>query len=120
MPWGEGPGRLPPLRPVDGPALVRLVIANRVHHVTAADEVGDGAAQEAWHDFADLMRDVTDVAADLDAADLEALGLQLDLAITELQHVGARVIAGAAGTILYVAVLPKGYRRDARLVFAAS
>jgi hypothetical protein len=61
-----------------------------------------------------------DRAADLDAADREALGLQLDLVIRVLRHVTARVIAGAAGTILYVAVLPKGCRRDARLVFAAS
>jgi hypothetical protein len=114
MPWGEGPGWLPPLRPVDGAALVRLVTGTQLHQVTAADEVGEGEAQEAWHDFADLMRDVADSAADLDAADQDALSRQVDGAIAGLRHAGARVIAGAAGAILYVAVVPKGYRRDAR------
>jgi hypothetical protein len=120
MPWGEGPRWLPPLRLVDGPTLVRLVTATQVHQVTAADEVGEGEAQDAWHDFADLMRDTADSAADLDAADQGELGRQINGAIAELRHAGARVIAGAAGAILYVAVLPKGRRRDARMLFAAS
>jgi DNA end-binding protein Ku len=120
MPWGEGPGPLPPLRPVNGQTLVRLVIQTQVHHVTAADEVGEGEAHDAWHDFADLMRDVADSVADLDAADRGALGRQVDAAIAELHQAGARVIGGVAGAILYVAVLPKGYRRNARVLFAAS
>jgi hypothetical protein len=120
MPWGEGPGRLPPLQPVDGTTLARLVAGTQVHQVTAADEVGEGEAQQAWHDFADLMRGVADSAADLDAADQDALSRQVDGAISELRATGARVVAGTAGAILYVAVLPKGYRRDARVLFATS
>jgi hypothetical protein len=79
---------------VDGHALVRLVAKTQLHHVTAADEVGEGEAQDAWHDFADLMRDVTDSATDLDAADRDALGRQVDDAVAELRHAGARVIGG--------------------------
>lgn len=120
MPWGEGLGRLPPLRPVDGATLVRLVAETQVHHVVAADEIGAGEAQEAWHDFADLMRDVADSAADLDVEDRNALAMQVDASLADLRQAGARVIAGAAGAILYVAVMPKGPRRDTRVLFAGS
>jgi hypothetical protein len=120
MPLGEGVGRLPPLRPVDWPTLVRLVTETRVHHVVAAGEIGTGKAQEAWHDFADVMRDVADSAADLDAEDRRALAMQVDASLAGLHQAGGRVIAGAAGAILYVAILPKGYRRDTRVLFAVA
>ncbi|MFL5333772.1 MAG: hypothetical protein ACJ8H8_11465 [Geminicoccaceae bacterium] len=120
MPWGEGPGRLPPLRAVDGTTLLRLVAETRVHHVTAADAVEEGPARETWHDFADLMRDLGDSLEDLDEADRAPLAEQLDLLIAALRRHGVRVVAAAAGPILYVAVLPRGYRRDASLLFAAS
>jgi hypothetical protein len=120
VPWGDGPGRLPPLRAVDGATLLRLVVQTRVHEVTAADETGEGEAREAWHDLADLMRDLGDSAADLAEADRVPLAGQLDLLMAELRRHGFRVVAGAAGTILYVAVLPRGYRQDVRALFAAS
>jgi hypothetical protein len=91
-----------------------------VHQVAAADEVGEGVTQEAWHDFADLMRDVADSVADLDLADRDTLGQQVDGAIGALRNAGARVVAGAAGAILFVAVLPRGYRRDTRMLFAVA
>jgi hypothetical protein len=120
VPWGDGPGRLPPLRAVDGATLLRLVVQTRVHEITAANEAGEGEAKETWHDFADLMRDLGDSAADLAEADRVPLAAQLDLLIAELRRHGLRVVAGAAGTILYVAVLPRGYRQDVRALFAAS
>ena len=45
---------------------------------------------------------------------------QLDLLIAEIRRHGFRVVAGVAGTVLYVAVLPRGYRQDVRALFAAS
>jgi proline dehydrogenase len=121
MPWGKGPGELPPLRVVNGTTLVQLARTARVHHLVGADELTeDEATREAWHDFADLMRDVADSAAELGQEDLTALAGQVDSLIAALRGVGARVVAGAAGIILYVAVLPRGYRRDARLLFARS
>ena len=112
-------GRLPPLRVVDGPTLLRLVVQTRVHEIMAPDEANGGEVREAWHDFADLMRDLGDSAADLAEADRVPLAGQLDLLIAELRRHGFRVVAGAAGTILYVAVLPRGYRQDVRALFAA-
>jgi hypothetical protein len=105
---------------VDGPTLLRLVVQTQVHEVTAADEADEGETRKAWHDFADLMRDLGDSAADLAEADRVPLAGQLDRLITELRRHGFRVVAGAAGTILYVAVLPHGYRQDVRALFAAS
>ena len=119
MPWGEGPGRLPLLRAVDGPTLLQLVVQTRVHEITVADEAGKGESREAWHDFADLMRDLGDSAAVLAEVDRVPLAGQLDLLIAELRRHGFRVVAGIAGTVLYVAVLPRGYRRDVRALFAA-
>ena len=86
MPWGDGPGRLPPLRAVDGPTLLRLVMQTQVHEVTTADEAGEGEAREPWHDFADLMRDLGDSAADLAEADRVLLAAELDLLIAELRR----------------------------------
>jgi phosphoserine phosphatase len=120
VPWGDGPGRLPLLRVVDGPTLLRLVVQTRVHEITAADETGESDVREAWHDFADLMRDLSDSAADLAEADRVPLAAQLDLLIAELRRHGFRVVAGASGAIFYVAVLPRGYRQDVRRLFAAS
>jgi hypothetical protein len=42
------------------------------------------------------------------------------MAIAALEASGARVIAGAAGGILYVAVLGQGRKRDPRFLFAAA
>jgi hypothetical protein len=120
MPWGDGPGRLPLLRLVDGVTLLSLVVQTRVHEITAADEANEGEVREIWHDFADLMRDLGDSAADLAEADRVPLAEQLDVLIAELQRHGFGVVAGAAATILYVAVLPRGYRQDVRALFAAS
>jgi hypothetical protein len=120
VPWGDGPGRLPLLRVVDATTLLRLVVQTQVHEVTAADEAAEGEVREAWHDFADLMRDLRDSAADLAEADRVPLAEQLDLLMAELRRHGFRVVGGTAGTILYVAVLPHGYRRDVRALFAAS
>jgi hypothetical protein len=93
----------------------------RVHHLVGADELGEeDAMREAWHDFADLMRDVTDSAGDLGPADLTALAEQLDGLINSLRKFGVKVIAAAAGPSLYVAILPTGYRRDVRLLFAGT
>jgi hypothetical protein len=93
----------------------------RVHHLVGADELGEeDAMREAWHDFADLMRDVTDSAAELEPADLTALAGQLDGLIISLRDSGAKVVAAAAGPILYVVVLPNGYRRDVRLLVAGT
>jgi hypothetical protein len=120
VPWGDGPGRLPLLRVVDGATLLRLVVQTQVHEVTAADKADEGEVREAWHDFADIMRDLGDSAADLAEADRVPLAEQLDLLIAELRRHDFRVVACAAGTILYVAVLPRGYRQDVRALFAAS
>jgi hypothetical protein len=105
---------------VDGPTLLRLVVQTRVHEITAADKAGEGEVQEAWHDFADFMRDLGDSAADLAEVDRVPLAAQFDQLIAELRRHGFRAVAGAAGTILYVAMLPSGYRQDVRALFAAS
>ena len=120
MPWGEGPGELPPLREVNGLALVHMAAEARVHHLVGADELEVGQARDCWHQFADLMRDAADSAADLDVADRATLARSVDAAIADLKAVRARVLAGSAGQILYVAVLPRGCRRDPRLLFARS
>jgi len=88
--------------------------------VTSAAEAGEGEAKETWHDFADLMRDLGDSAADLAEAERVPLAAQLDRLIAELRRHGFRVVAGAADTILYVAVLPREYWQDVRALFAAS
>jgi hypothetical protein len=116
MPWGEGPGWLPPLRAVDGAELVRLVAETRVHELVAADEVDEGPARECWREFADLMRDVVDGLPD--GEDRAALPRTCDAAIADLRAFGVRVVAGAAGGILHVAVLPQGWRRDPHYLFA--
>lgn len=90
----------------------------RVHRLVGADELEAGEAREAWHDFADLMGDAIDSMPDLDEADRIALARTMQLAIAELRRVGARVVAGEAGRILFVAVLPVGYSRDPRMLFA--
>jgi phosphoserine phosphatase len=106
---------------VNGTTLLHLARTTCVHHLVGVDELGeDDATRAARHDFADLMRDVTDSAADLEPADLTALAEQLDGLITSLRDSGAKVVAAAAGPILYVAVLPKGYRRDVRLLVAGT
>jgi hypothetical protein len=94
-------------------------VQTRVHDTTAAEEPSEGEAREAWHDFADLMRDLGDSVADLTEADPVPLAGQLGQLIAELRRHGFRVVAGAAGAILYVVVLPRGYRRDVRALFAA-
>jgi hypothetical protein len=104
---------------LDGAAIVRLAAAAKVHHLVGADELGRGVAREAWHAFADLMGDVAAGAADLGDASRAALAARLDAAIADLEAAGARAIVGAGGGILYVAVLPRGRKRDPRFLFAA-
>jgi hypothetical protein len=94
------------------------VAATQVHHLVGADELDESEAREGWHHFADLMRDVADSAADLGAADRARLAEQVQAAIHDLQAAGARVLTGAAGAILYVAVKPRGWQRDLRRLFA--
>ena len=84
-----------------------------------ADELSAGEAREAWHEFADLMRDVADSAADLDAEDRAVLAEQLDRAIADLEAVGARVVAGVGRGVLHIAVLPERRKRDMRFFDAA-
>jgi hypothetical protein len=108
------------MRAVTGTALVRMAADAVVHEVIGADELEREATQDAWHTFADLMRDVADNAAELGEADRAALAEQVDAAIADLRSVKARVVAGAGGSILFVAVLPVGDRRDLRRFFAAA
>lgn len=120
MPWGEGPGALPPMRRASGEALVRMAAQAAVHQLAGADELErDEATADAWHTFADLMRDVADSAAELDEADRTALVEQVASAVADLRRVGATVVAGIGGQILFVAVVPFGDRRDLRLMFAS-
>src|SRR5690349_18654011 len=120
VPWGDGPGRLPPMHEVDGAALVALAAVAQIHHVTGTDDLNQGPAEACWHHFADLMRDIADSAAELGEEDRGVLAKQADEAITELKQVGVKVLAGGAGRILYVAVVPRGWRRDLRLLFVGS
>ena len=106
--------RWPALRAVDGATIVRLAAEASAHDVVGADELSTGASREAWHDFADLMRDVADSAAELDDADRAVLARQVDRAIADLEATGARVIAGAGSGVLHIAVLPQRCRAGAR------
>lgn len=118
MPWGEGPGELPPMRAASGGMLVEMAAQAAVHLLVGADELEREPSADAWHTFADLMRDVADSAADLPAVDRSALAAQLDAAIVDLRRVRARVVAGMGGSAMFVAVLPIGDRRDLRAMFA--
>ena len=111
--------RWPALRAGDGATIVRLAAEASGHDVVGADELSAGEAREAWHEFADLMRDVADSAADLDAEDRAVLAEQLDRAIADLEAAGARVVAGVGRGVLHIAVLPKRRRRDMRFFDAA-
>jgi hypothetical protein len=96
----------------DGAALVRAAAEADHAEVTGADAVEargrDERLRGAWHDFADLMRDVADRAAELDAGDRAALAAQLDRLPQELGMLGAEVRAVAAsrgpGRTLHVEV----------------
>ena len=112
-------GPWPPLRAADGATIVRLAVEASGQDVVGADELSAGEAREAWHEFADLMRDVGDGAADLDAEDRAVLAQQLDRVMAELEAAGARVIAGAGRGVLHVAVLPKRQKRNTRFFEAA-
>jgi hypothetical protein len=108
------------MRPVTGDALVRMAASAHVHQLVGADELErDEARQDAWHTFADLMRDVADCAAELGEDDRAVLAAQVDGAIAHLRRLRVRVIAGLGGGILFVAVVPARWRRDLRLMFAA-
>ncbi|HEV7263309.1 MAG TPA: SOS response-associated peptidase family protein [Falsiroseomonas sp.] len=121
MPWGEEPGQLPPMRMATGAALVRMAAEAKVHQVVGADELEwDPETQDAWHSFADLMREVADSAAEFDEADRTALADQVDAAIADLRRLRAKVVAGTGGGIMFVAVLPVGDRRDMRAMFASA
>ena len=104
--------RWPALRAADGATTVRLAAEASGHDVVGADELSAG---EARHEFADLMRDVADSAADLAAEDRAVLAEQLDQAIADLETAGARVVAGAGagGGVLHVAVLPRARKHRA-------
>lgn len=120
MPWGEGPGALPPMRQVSGGTLVRMAAEAAVHQVIGADELEREETAAAWHAFADLMRDIAENAPTCGDAALAALADRVDATIADLGRVRARVVAGLGGHVLFVAVLPIGdRRRDLRLIFAA-
>jgi hypothetical protein len=106
------------MRATTGEALVRMAADAAVHRIVGADDLDTEEARDAWHTFADLMRDLFDSAAELDEADRRALAAQVDAAVADLRRVRARVVAGSAGTVLFVAVLPMERRRDARHLFA--
>jgi hypothetical protein len=106
------------MRAVTGETLVRMAAEATLHRLVGADDLEGEQAADAWHTFADLMRDVFDSAAELGERDRLALAAQVDDAIADLRHVRARVVAGSGGTVLFVAVLPTGLRRDARHLFA--
>jgi hypothetical protein len=55
----------------------------------------------------------------LGPADRVALAAQVDAAIAGLKAAAAEVLAGMAGQILYVAVVPRGYGRGLRFLFVA-
>jgi hypothetical protein len=118
MPWGEGPGALPPMRAVRGSELVRMAVEAHIHEPPGADELEREEMSDAWHTFADLMRDVADCAAELGACDRVTLASAVDAAIADLQSRGARVLAGVASRILYVAVVPAGSRHNLPALFA--
>jgi len=120
MPWGEGPGGLPPMRRVTGRDLVRMAAEARVHQVVGADELEAEATEEAWHAFADLMRDVADNASELDENDRLVLARAVDDAVAELRALGVRVLAGAGNGVMLVAVVPAGSRRDLAAMFAGA
>jgi hypothetical protein len=95
----------------DGAGLVRAAAEADYVEVAGADaleDAGDQRLSEAWHDFADLMRDVADRAAELDEDDRAALAAQLDGLLRELGALGAEVWAVAAnrgpGRTLHVEV----------------
>jgi hypothetical protein len=111
--------RWPALGAVDGAMIVRLAAEASGHDVVGADELSAGEAREAWHEFADLMRDVADSAADLDEEDRAVLAEQPDRTIADLEAVGARVVAGAGRGVLHIAVLPKRRNRDTRFLIDA-
>jgi hypothetical protein len=112
-------GRWPPLRAADGATIVRLAVEASGRDVVGADELSAGEAREAWHEFADLMRDVADSASDLDEEDRAVLAEQPDRTIADLEAVGARVVAGAGRGVLHIAVLPKRRNRDTRFLIDA-
>jgi hypothetical protein len=125
--WDRRPGALGLVvlrlfRP-DGAALVRAAAEADYAEVTGADALepsggGGGSAvageedverrREARHDFADLMRDVADSAAELDGGDRMVLAAQLDRLLQELRALGAEVWPVAAsrgpGRTLHVEV----------------
>jgi hypothetical protein len=106
--------------PATGAALVRMAAEAKVHQVLGADELErEEETQDAWHTFADLMRDVADSAAELEEADRQSLAGQVDAALADLRRVRAKVAAGTGGGIMFVAVLPVGDRRDLRVMFAS-
>jgi hypothetical protein len=108
------------MREVDGSTLVALAAAAHVHHVTGADDLNEGSAEACWHHFADLMRDIADSAAELGEDDRAILARQADDAIAALRIAGAKVLASGAGAVLYVAVVPRGWRRDLRPLFSGT
>jgi hypothetical protein len=108
------------MRPTTGEALVRMAAEAVVHQVVGSDDLErDEATADAWHTFADLMRDVADSAAEMGDGDRDALAEQVDAAIADLRRMKARVVAGMGGGILFVAVVPLRERRDMRFLFAA-
>jgi len=95
----------------DGKALVRAAAEADYAEVTGADALelrGDERLREAWHDFADLMRDILDSAADLDGTQRSVLAARTDALLRDLHALGAEVWAVAAdrgpGRTLHVEV----------------
>lgn len=50
----------------------------------------------------------------------QLLAVYLDAAIPELRRDGACVAAGGGGDVLFLALVPTGYRRDLRILFATA
>jgi|GEM_PF-6107928 len=120
MPWGEGPGHLPPMRRTSGQNLVALLVDAHVLMLVGVDDLERPATSAAWHDLADLLGDAPRALADLCPEQRQALVRSLDGAIAALHAHRFRVIAGAAGGVVVVAVVPVGDRRDLRALFASA
>jgi sirohydrochlorin ferrochelatase len=71
-----------------------MAVEARAHGLVGADELECDETSDAWHTFTDLMRDVSDCAAEVGERPREA-GHVLDGAIADLQTSGARMLAGA-------------------------
>jgi hypothetical protein len=118
MPWGEGIGAMPPMRPVTGQQLIRMIQETSIHCLVGSEDLEGSTAAEPWHDFADLFRDALDSLGEFNKEDADVLASQVDIVAAELKTLGVKVLAGQGGQILFVAVL-RGDQRSLPALFAS-